>query len=279
MDGVMIINKPQGISSHDVVAEIRRRLGVKRVGHTGTLDPLATGVLVLCINRATRLVQYLTCEDKVYEVQMKFGIKTDTGDRTGKIIEKNTNEIDEEKIGDVLSNFIGPQKQIPPMYSAIKVNGKKLYEYARQGITIEREPRDIEIYDIYDVLYGNNILKFSIHCSKGTYIRTVCEDIAEKLNTVGTMTELKRLQSGNFTIDQAVDFDDANEKDIIDLEDLFDNEVVIKKDKMFGFINGLPIYYNLPDGMYRLYFDNYITKKFIGLGSIKDKFLYREIIL
>ena len=277
--GVVVIDKPQGISSHDVVAELRRKFNTKKIGHTGTLDPIATGILVLCVGSATRLVDYLICDDKVYEVEMKFGIQTDTGDRTGNIVKTSKRKIDVESIGNVLSDFIGPQKQIPPMYSAIKVKGKKLYEYARQGITIRRKPRDIEIYDIYDVMYGNDILKFTIHCSKGTYIRTVCEDIAKRLKTVGTMTELRRVKAGQFTIDQAVNLNDVSEKDLIDIENLFDNDVIIKKEKIKDLVNGVALYYNLPDGMYRIYYDNYITKKFIGLGSIKDKYLHREIIL
>ena len=279
MDGILIIDKAEGVSSHDVVADLRRKLGTKRIGHTGTLDPIATGVLVLCINRATKLVQYLTCDDKTYEVEMKFGVKTDTGDRTGRIIEESKKEIDANRLGDVLGSFIGKQKQIPPMYSAIKIKGKKLYEYAREGQTISREPRDIEIYDIDEAYYDDNILKFRIHCSKGTYIRTVCEDIAEKLGSVGTMMELNRVQAGNFTIDRAVKIEDASEENLITLEELFNNEVVIPKNNLFKFLNGMSLYYNLPDGMYKLYLDNYYSKKFIGLGSIKDKYLKREIIL
>ena len=279
MDGVIVINKPQGISSHDVVAKLRQIFNTKKIGHTGTLDPIATGVLVLCVNRATRLVQYLTCDDKTYEVTMKFGVKTDTGDRTGNIIKRSRKRIDIDELGEVLGKFIGKQTQVPPMYSAIKVRGKKLYEYAREGKTIWRDPRDIEVYDIRDAFILGNVLKFTIHCSKGTYIRTICEDIAKELGSVGTMLELNRIQAGQFDISQAVNIEDASEDKLINIEDLFDNEIIIKKEKLFGFINGIALYYNLPDGMYRLYTDNYYSKKFIGLGSLKDKFLHREIIL
>lgn len=279
MDGVILIDKEEGVSSHDVVAELRHIFGTKRIGHTGTLDPIATGILVICVNRATKLVQYLTCDDKTYEVEMKFGIKTDTGDRTGFITKRGNSDIDKTLLGDVLSSFIGKQKQIPPMYSAVKVNGKKLYEYARKNQIVERQPRDIEIYDIYDAFYDEGILKYKIHCSKGTYIRTICEDIAEKLGTVGTMTELRRTQIGDFTIDQAVKISDVKEDKIITLEDLVDKEVTIKKDKLFKLVNGMELYVNEPNGVYKIYIDNYTSKKFIGIGILKEKYLKREIIL
>ena len=161
--GVLIIDKPEGITSHDVVAKVRKALHTKKVGHTGTLDPLATGVLVVCVEKATKLVQYLTCENKTYEVQMKLGVKSDTGDITGNIIETDDNiseklsELNLEKIHETLNTFLGAQKQVPPMYSAIKVNGKKLYEYAREGVEIEREERDIEIHSIENVSFENDI--------------------------------------------------------------------------------------------------------------------------
>lgn len=279
MDGILIIDKEEGVSSHDVVAELRHILGTRKIGHTGTLDPIATGALVICVNRATRLVQYLTCDDKTYEVEMKFGVKTDTGDRTGKIVKRGNAEIDSSKLGEVLGSFIGKQKQIPPMYSAVKVNGKKLYEYARKNQIIEREPRDIEIYDIYDAFYDDGVLKYKIHCSKGTYIRTICEDIAEKLGTYGTMVELRRTQIGDFLIDQAVKVSDVTEDKIIGLEELVDKELTIKKEKLFKLVNGMELYENKPDGVYKIYIDNYVKKKFIGVGVLKNKYLKREIIL
>lgn len=278
MDGVIVINKEKDMTSHDVVAKLRRILCTKKIGHTGTLDPLATGVLVACVNKATKLVQYLTCDEKIYEVEMKFGIKTDTGDITGNVISTGNNELEFDEINNVLNDFIGPQKQVPPMYSAIKVNGKKLYEYARDGIEIEREARDIEIYSIDNVTFEGDILKYKIHCSKGTYIRTVCEDIAEKLGTVATMTSLNRVQSGIFNINQAVKLEDANEDKIISLEELFNDEIILKND-VNKLLNGIKLHYDLKDGMYKLYVLEDDNKKFIGLGMIKNKYLYREIIL
>ena len=274
LDGILIIDKPAGITSHDVVAKVRRALKTKRVGHTGTLDPLATGVLVVCVEKATKLVNYLTCDEKTYEVEMKFGIKTDTGDITGKIIDEDTNyDIDMNKIKRTLDKFIGKQEQIPPMYSAIKVNGKKLYELAREGIEIEREARKIEIFDIKNIEWKDETLKYTVHCSKGTYIRSLCEDIAGELGTIGTMTNLRRIQSGEFQVKDAIKIEDISEKKIISIEKLFDKEIDVKNN-LKELLNGMKIQCIRPDGLYKLYAD-----KFIGIGKIEKNYLKREIIL
>lgn len=274
LDGILIIDKPAGITSHDVVAKVRRALKTKRVGHTGTLDPLATGVLVVCVEKATKLVNYLTCDEKTYEVEMKFGIKTDTGDITGKIIDEDTNyDIDMNKIKRTLDKFIGKQEQIPPMYSAIKVNGKKLYELAREGIEIEREARKIEIFEIKNIEWKDETLKYTVHCSKGTYIRSLCEDIAGELGTIGTMTNLRRIQSGEFQVKDAIKIEDISEKKIISIEKLFDKEIDVKNN-LKGLLNGMKIQCIRPDGLYKLYAD-----KFIGIGKIEKNYLKREIIL
>ena len=274
LDGILIIDKPAGITSHDVVAKVRRALNTKRVGHTGTLDPLATGVLVVCVEKATKLVNYLTCDEKTYEVEMKFGIKTDTGDITGKIIDEDTNyDIDMNKIKRTLDKFIGKQEQIPPMYSAIKVNGKKLYELAREGIEIEREARKIEIFEIKNIEWKDETLKYTVHCSKGTYIRSLCEDIAGELGTIGTMTNLRRIQSGEFQVKDAIKIEDISEKKIISIEKLFDKEIDVKNN-LKELLNGMKIQCIRPDGLYKLYAD-----KFIGIGKIEKNYLKREIIL
>lgn len=183
MDGVLIINKPKGFTSHDVVNVLRKTLNTKKVGHTGTLDPNATGVLPILVGTATKISKYLIEHDKTYIATIKLGEKTETGDNEGHIIEQDLNfqNISSEQVENVLKTFIGKQKQIPPVYSAIKINGKKAYEYARQGQAIELEPRDIEIYDIKLISFENDEITFEVSCSKGTYIRTLCEDIAEKL--------------------------------------------------------------------------------------------------
>ena len=188
MNGVLIINKPKGYTSHDIVNVVRKKLNTKKVGHTGTLDPDATGVLPILIGTATKISKYLIEHKKIYMATVRLGYKTDTADASGKIIkeDKYFQKIDDKKIEDILASFLGKQKQVPPMYSAIKVDGKKLYEYARDGVEIERAARDIEIYDIEVEKFNveDNEITFRVKCSKGTYIRTLCETIAEILGTV-----------------------------------------------------------------------------------------------
>lgn len=274
LDGVLIIDKPSGITSHDVVAKVRKALKTKKVGHTGTLDPLATGVLVVCVEKATKLVNYLTCDEKIYEVEMKLGIKTDTGDITGNIIDEDTNyKVIIKEVNEVIKSFVRKQKQIPPMYSAIKVNGQKLYELARKGIEIEREPRDIEIFDIYNIEINNELIKYTVHCSKGTYVRSLCEDIAQRLGTIGTMTNLRRIKSGQFEIENAIKIDDISEEKIISMEKLFDKEINVQNN-LKELLNGMKIAIQKPDGLYKLYAD-----RFIGIGKIEGNYLKREIIL
>lgn len=272
-DGLLIINKPEGITSHDVVAKIRKKLQTKKVGHTGTLDPMATGVLVVCVGAATKLVQYLTCEDKIYDVEMQLGIKTDTGDITGNIIEtQNEKQIIFDS--SILYKFVGKQKQVPPMYSAIKKDGVKLYELARKGIEIEREARDIEIFDISNVEYNNKTVNYRVHCSKGTYVRVLCEDIAKALGTVGTMTKLNRIKTGQFSIEDACALDDVCDEKILPMERVYTQSIDIG-DEINKLINGMSIEKKLQDGLYNLYYNG----KYIGLGEIKDMKLKRKIIV
>lgn len=278
-DGILIIDKPKDFTSHDVVAKIRKIIGTKKVGHTGTLDPMATGVLVVCVGAATKLVEYFTAHDKVYEAKVKLGIKTDTADITGNIIKEMPSETlsviqeNKEKIEKVIKGFIGKQKQIPPMYSSIKVNGMKLYEYARKGIEVKIEPREVEIYDIYNISIDGDEISYTVHCSKGTYIRSLCEDIAEKLGTCGTMSYLRRVKTGDFSIEDAITLDEINEEKIYLMEKLFDNKIQVEKD-LNKLINGMEIPCDKPDGLYSLY-----TNCYIGIGKITNKKLKREIIL
>lgn len=183
MDGVLIINKPKGFTSHDVVNVLRKALNTKKIGHTGTLDPNATGVLPILVGTATKISKYLIEHDKTYIATIKLGEKTDTGDIEGNIIAKDLNfqNISSEQVEKVLKTFIGKQKQKPPVYSAIKINGKKAYEYARQGQAVEIEARDIEIYNIELIKVVDKEITFEVSCSKGTYIRILCEDISQKL--------------------------------------------------------------------------------------------------
>lgn len=222
IDGILNVYKEQGYTSFDVVAKLRGILKQKKIGHTGTLDPLAEGVLVVCLGKATKLVDMLIEGDKIYKCSMIIGFDTDTEDVTGNIINKKTARPDDATIKEVINSFIGKYNQIPPMYSAIKVNGKKLYEYARNGETIKREPRAVEIFDIYDIsideclsdelllsesfsAYKENKftrINMTIHCSKGTYIRSLCRDIGYKLGCFGTLSYLQRLEAhGNYASD------------------------------------------------------------------------------
>lgn len=198
----MIINvcKEKNMTSRDVVNIISKHLHTKKVGHTGTLDPLATGVLIVCTNNDTKLVDILTSKNKEYIATMRLGIQTDTGDITGNIIKRATYKVTKDQIIKVLNNFLGSSTQTVPIYSAVKINGKKLYEYARAGQSIELPKRTIHIYDIELLEYHDNTIKFRVEVSKGTYIRSLIEDIALKLNTLGTMTDLVRTKQGNFNI-------------------------------------------------------------------------------
>ena len=284
MDGVLIINKPKGYTSHDVVNVVRKKLNIKKVGHTGTLDPNATGVLPLLIGKGTKLSKYLIEHKKTYVATLKLGTKTDTGDSSGDIIEEKPIEfpVDEEKIKKVLNSFLGKQNQIPPMYSAIKVNGKKLYEYARKGQAVELKPRKIEIYSTELKNYDEkDKIVFEVECSKGTYIRVLCEDIAKSLGTAGHMEELQRTKVDKFDIKESLsleELDNINIEDkIISMEDIFKSNLKIDLDnkKLVLFLNGIQLTFNLKDGLYRIY----NNKKFVGLGIIKNKILKRDIVI
>ena len=203
MNGILIVNKPIDYTSRDVVNKIGGILRTKKIGHTGTLDPIATGVLVVCIGNTTKLCELLTSEYKEYIATIKLGIKTDTLDKTGTIIETKEYQITEEQIKEVLNTFIGKSIQTTPIYSAVKVNGKKLYEYAREGISIELPKREIDIKNIELLSYKEDEIVFKTTVSKGTYIRALIDDICTKLNTVGTMSDLIRTKQGDFNLENS----------------------------------------------------------------------------
>ena len=216
MDGIVLINKEKGISSFGVVAKIRKIFEIKKVGHCGTLDPNATGVLPIMIGNATKISKYLVEHDKEYIATLKLGVKTDSGDEEGNVIETDSFKLkmdNEDFYKEKISDIIGVQEQIPPMYSAVKVNGKKLYEYARQGIELERKARQIEIYsiEIVKIDYENNEIKFKVSCSKGTYIRTLCEKIAEMFGSIGYMKELVRTKVDKFKIEDSITISELEE--------------------------------------------------------------------
>ena len=291
MNGILIINKEKGCTSHDIVYKVKKIFNEK-VGHTGTLDPLAEGVLPILIGKGTLCSKYLINHDKKYIVNLALGQKTETADLEGKIIEEKNipdKSLTQSKIEKVLKSFIGKQQQMPPIYSAIKVNGKKLYEYARKGQNVEIKPRKIEIYDIklMNIDAQKKQIQFEVFCGKGTYIRSLCEDIAEKLETVGYMESLKRIQVGNFKIEESSRIQELEENKedtkyleskIISIEEIFKNKGNIKLDdrKMQLFLNGVKITQNQENDIYRIYDKN---EKFIGIGIIQDKLLKRDIIL
>ena len=284
MDGVIIINKPKNYTSHDVVNVVRKQLNTRKVGHTGTLDPNATGVLPVLIGKATKISKYLVEHKKTYIATIKLGERRDTGDAEGNIIEKDLElkDIDITKLSEVLKSFLGKQEQIPPIYSAIKVNGKKLYEYARKGQAVEVKPRNIEIYNINLKSHNKkDEIEFEVECSKGTYIRVLCEDIAKSLGTVGYMKELRRISIDKFTIENSIRLEDLNQdtahQKLITIENIFiDKEKIELNDKKLGlFLNGVQLTCELGDGLYRIYNNN----KFIGLGVINNKLLKRDIVI
>lgn len=291
MNGILIINKEKGCTSHDIVYKVKKIFNEK-VGHTGTLDPLAEGVLPILIGKGTLCSKYLINHDKKYVVNLALGQKTETADLEGKIIEEKKipdKSLTQNEIEKVLKSFIGKQQQMPPIYSAIKVNGKKLYEYARKGQNVEIKPREIEIYDIklMNIDAQKKQIQFEVFCGKGTYIRSLCEDIAEKLETVGYMESLKRIQVGDFKIEESSKIQELEENKedtkyleskIISVEEIFKNKEKIKLDdkKMQLFLNGVKITQNQENDIYRIYDKN---EKFIGIGIVQDKLLKRDIIL
>ena len=202
-NGVVIIDKPKGVTSHDVVGMLRKRFKTRRVGHTGTLDPIATGVLPICIGNATKAADMLTAADKRYTAVMELGKRSDTLDIEGEILEENDVNVTEAEVCAVIAEFTGEQEQLPPMYSAIKQNGKKLYELAREGIEVEREKRHINIYSIRIVKLDLPYVTIDVHCSKGTYIRSLCDDIGTRLGCGAVMAELRRTETAGFSIDEA----------------------------------------------------------------------------
>ncbi len=207
--GIIIINKPEGYTSFDAVAVMRGILGTRKVGHSGTLDPMATGVLPVFFGKATRAFEFAADHDKEYKAQILFGRKTDTGDRTGSTVDETEKRITRRELEEGILPFLGETEQIPPMYSAVKINGKKLYELARKGKTVERPARKIKVdrIDILSFDESTQTALIQIACSSGTYIRTLCEDIAERTGTFATLTALTRTRSGRFTIEEAADLE------------------------------------------------------------------------
>lgn len=283
--GILNINKPAGITSYDVVDVIKKLFIGSKVGHTGTLDPVATGVLPILIGEATKLSDNLTAENKAYRVKMLLGVETNTYDITGKIVFASVVNKDEIYIRERIKRFIGVQEQVPPKYSAIKVEGKRAYQYAREGKEVELKPRTIEIYDINNIavdLKKREVI-FDVYCTKGTYVRSLVNDIGKKLGCGATMIDLTRLRNGNFYIEDSIplyDFLKLNfeemQKQIVSIDEYYDDlkKIIMEKEEYTKFINGVKLPYDEQDKLVKVYYDN----KYRGLGQIKDNILKRYLI-
>lgn len=225
MNGIIVVNKPKGITSRDVVNKVCKILNTKKVGHTGTLDPIASGTLVLCIGNATKLVEELTSYDKEYIATVKLGVLTDTLDTTGKVLKTQNTELKKEELIKVLNSFIGTYKQEVPIYSAVKINGKKLYEYARCNIDVTLPKRSVTIHDIELLDFNKDNYKFMVKVSKGTYIRSLIKDINDKLNVIGSMEDLIRTKQGMFSLNDSYTLDNIENKEykLISIEEVLKN--------------------------------------------------------
>ena len=288
MNGILLINKDIGISSFGICSKVKKKLGIKKVGHSGTLDPNASGVMTILVGEGTKLSKVLVEHNKEYKACLKLGIKTQTADSEGKIIEEQQYSLSDkiDEIEACFRSFVGKLKQIPPMYSAIKVDGKKLYEYARKGKEVERKEREVEIFSICidKIRKEDNEIDFTVSCSKGTYIRTLCEQIAEKLGTIGYMKSLIRTKVNDYTIEDSMTVEEMDsltieelEKRIITIEEVFkDKEKIDMTEKGIELLkNGVMLTYKLKDDYYRIYSKN----KFIGIGIVQNNLLKRDIIL
>ncbi|PVE18304.1 tRNA pseudouridine(55) synthase TruB [Clostridium perfringens] len=291
MNGVINIYKNTGMTSFDVVAMVRRVAKMKKVGHTGTLDPAASGVLPVCLGKATKIIDYIMENKKVYRVNLKLGMVTDTYDLEGEVLrEEDASHITKDEILNCINSFVGTIDQVPPMYSALKQNGVRLYELARQGIEVHREARKITIYSIENIkIESNDNIQMDVCCSKGTYIRSLCYDIGEKLNVGATMTALERIQNGPFTKEEAINIEDLTEelleKHIISIEKALDSFEKITVNEKFGKLlrNGVKVFDNRMyseevefNKLYRVYKDNGV---FLGLGKRDEKGFKLEKLL
>lgn len=291
MNGVINIYKNTGMTSFDVVAIVRRVAKMKKVGHTGTLDPAASGILPVCLGKATKIIDYIMENKKVYRVNLKLGMVTDTYDLEGEVLrEEDASHITKDEILNCINSFLGTIDQVPPMYSALKQNGVRLYQLARQGIEVHREARKITIYSIENIkIESNDNIQMDVCCSKGTYIRSLCYDIGEKLNVGATMTALERIQNGPFTKEEAINIEDLTEelleKHIISIEKALDSFEKITVNEKFGKLlrNGVKVFDNRMyseevefNKLYRVYEDNGV---FLGLGKRDEKGFKLEKLL
>ena len=274
MDGIVIVDKPQDWTSQDVTARLRRVFQTRRIGHGGTLDPMATGVLPVFVGRATRGVEFFEHAEKTYETVLRLGLTTDTEDITGTVLTERPVSITEEQLMQVLASFRGEIMQIPPMYSALKVNGQKLCDLARKGKTVERQPRPITIHELTLLEQGENTLRLRVRCSKGTYIRTLCKDIGEALGCGGCMESLRRVSAGEYTIDEAVPLQELLDTEspgnyLRDVDTMFRNypAVTLTPNQEKRCRNGNPFSVKMEEGTYRAYSE---TEEFLMLAKVEN---------
>lgn len=267
---ILSVYKESNMTSRDICNIISKHFKTKKVGHTGTLDPLACGLLIVCTNKDTKLVDILTAKKKEYIATIKLGIKTDTLDITGNIIEKKDYNFTKEELINVLNSFLGKSKQEVPLYSAVKINGRKLYEYARNNINIELPVRDIEICNIALLEYKKDLITFKVEVSKGTYIRSLINDICTKLNTVGVMSYLLRTKQGDFLVDNSNKLDDIlnDNYKVITYEEVFKNypTINLNEEEYYKVINGVKMNFNIKDDIIALKYSN----KYIALYKYND---------
>ena len=260
MDGIVIVDKPAGWTSQDVTAKLRGVFQTRRSGHGGTLDPMATGVLPVFVGRATRGVEFFEHAEKTYETVLRLGLTTDTEDTSGTVLEEKPVAVTQAQVLAVLEQFKGEIQQIPPMYSAIKINGQKLVDLARKGKEVERKPRTITIFALDFLGMDGSAIRLRVHCSKGTYIRTLCKDIGAALGCGGCMAELRRVSAGSYTIEDAIPLaaliaEDAPEKHLRQVDTLFTQHpaVTLTEKQALRTRNGNSFSIDLPDGIYRAY--------------------------
>jgi len=271
MNGFILINKEIGETSNDVVQKVKKAIKAKKVGHLGTLDPIAEGLLILAINKATKFSSYFFESDKSYQVKVKLGKSTDTDDSSGKVIFKSDINISEKIIRESLFSFIGESNQVPPFFSALKHQGKPLYKYAREGQFIEKPARKVFIKKINDFKYSNKICSFTVCCTKGTYIRSLARDLGEKLKCGAHMIALRRIGQNNFNLSDAVNISEVSKEKIVPIEKAFNNfnKLIINNEDAKKFINGVKnIYNDSHDNLYRVLNNEGI---FLGIGKIKNK--------